>query len=80
MMVSVGRSLETIFYTHIHLGDLCLELILQFLDDTGKALSGLVNVVDHSLADERGRGLLDDGEYIDTPVEVLLSRDTGHFG
>ena len=66
--------------TYIDLSDFRFELSLQFLDDAGQALSGLVDIVDHTLSDERGRILLHDGQYIDTSVKILLSGDTGHLG
>ena len=63
----------------IHLRDFSLELYFQLLDNAGEALCGLVNVIDHTLADKSGRLLFYYGQYLNTAVEVLLARDTSNF-
>ena len=67
-------------HTYIYLGNLRLELCLQFPHDVREALRSLVDVVNHSLADDRrGRVFLDDGQHADAAVEILHARDTRHL-
>ena len=40
-------------YTHVYLGDVLLENILQLLDDADEALPRLVDVIDNTLSDAR---------------------------
>ena len=40
-------------HTHIHLGDVLLENVLQLLDDVDEALPRLVDVIDNTLSDAR---------------------------
>ena len=48
-------------HTDIHLCDLGLQLLLKLVDDVAQTLGGLVDVIDHTLADERRRVFLDVG-------------------
>ena len=66
-------------HAHIDLRDLGLQRRLQLLDDVGQTHNGLVNVVDHTLANARRGVFLNDSEDGNAAVEILFSCDTGYL-
>ena len=52
----------------------------QFIDDIGYTLHGLVDIIYHTFADERGRILFHHSEHTDATINVLLACHTSHLG
>ena len=60
-------------YSDIHMADVLLHGLAELGHDILQAGSGLVDIVDHSLADTLRRILLDERLHGDAPVEILLA-------
>ena len=66
-------------HSNVYMRDFCLQGTGKFLYNIRQALSGLVDIVHNALADERRRILLNNSQYLDAAVHILLSGDTGHL-
>ena len=55
-------------YTHVNLGNILFEEVLQLLDDASEALACFVDVIDNTLSDTRRRVFLDGSQHGDAAV------------
>ena len=66
-------------HSHIHMRYFLLQCGGEFLHNVCDALCRLVDVINHTLVNERRGVFLHQGKNSDATVEILLSRDAGHL-